>query len=78
MWIVVTQSSYARFGTPMVETLRSQAAAMRYERMQYAEAQAQRAPVRMMLPAGMIFFAILLLLGGPAAIVLFSLFPGGR
>jgi tight adherence protein C len=63
-----------RFGTPMVETLRSQAAAMRYERMQGAEAQAQKAPVRMMLPAAMIFLAVLMLIGGPAAIMLLGVF----
>ena len=50
--------------------MRSQADAMRYERMQRAEEMAQRAPVKMTFPAGLIFLAVLLILGGPAAILI--------
>jgi tight adherence protein C len=57
-----------RFGTPLAQTLRSQADAMRFQRMQYAEEQAQKAPVKMMFPAGLIFLSVLLILAGPAAI----------
>ncbi len=55
-----------RFGTPLVDTLRAQGAAMRIERMLRAEESAQRAPIKMMMPAGLIFFSILLILGAPA------------
>jgi tight adherence protein C len=63
-----------RFGTPLSQTLRSQADAMRFQRMQYAEEQAQKAPVKMMFPAGLIFLAVLLILGGPAAISIMRTF----
>jgi tight adherence protein C len=59
-----------RLGTPVAQTLRSQAEAMRVTRMQKAEEVAQKAPIKMMFPAGLIFLAILLILAGPAAIML--------
>ena len=65
-----------RFGTPMVETLRGQAESMRYTRMQLAEEAAQKAPVRMMFPAAMIFFAVLMILGGPAVLLLMDFLNG--
>lgn len=65
-----------RFGTPLAQTLRSQADAMRYQRMQYAEEQAQKAPVKMMFPAGLIFLAVLLILAGPAAISIMRTLKG--
>jgi tight adherence protein C len=65
-----------RFGTPLVDTLRTQADSMRYERMQRAEEAAQKAPVKMMLPAGLIFLAVVLILAGPAAIKIAGTLPG--
>jgi len=65
-----------RFGTPMVETLRAQGDAIRFERMQRAEQVAQKAPVKMTFPAGLIFLAVLMILGGPAMIMLQGVFPG--
>lgn len=62
-----------RFGTPVVTPLQIQAEAMRADQMLHAEEQAQKAPVKMMLPAGLIFLAILLILGGPAAILLLKM-----
>ncbi len=59
-----------RFGTPVVDMLTTQAEAMRFERMQRAEAEAQKAPVRMMLPSSMIFMAIVLVLAGPPFLML--------
>jgi tight adherence protein C len=59
-----------RFGTPLVNTLRTQGEAMRFDRMQNAEEQAQKAPVKMMLPAVLIFVATIIVMGGPAAITL--------
>lgn len=64
-----------RFGTPMVETLRAQGDAIRFERMQRAEEMAQKAPVKMTFPAGLIFLAVLMILGGPAMIMLRGVFP---
>jgi tight adherence protein C len=59
-----------RFGTPVVDSLRSQAESMRVSQMLSAEEQAQKAPVRMMLPAGLIFLAVLLILVGPAGLMI--------
>jgi tight adherence protein C len=64
-----------RFGTPMVETLRAQGDAIRHARMQRAEEMAQKAPVKMTFPAGLIFLAVLMILGGPAMIMLRGVFP---
>jgi tight adherence protein C len=63
-----------RFGTPLSQTLQTQAKSMRFARMQRAEEVAQKAPVKMMFPAGLIFFAILLILAGPAGILLSGVF----
>jgi tight adherence protein C len=65
-----------RFGTPLVDTLRTQADSMRFERMQRAEESAQKAPVKMMLPAGLIFLAVVLILAGPAVIKIGSMLKG--
>lgn len=59
-----------RFGTPLVQTLRAQGESMRFERMQLAEDLAQKAPVKMMGPAVLIFVATLLVMGGPAALTI--------
>jgi tight adherence protein C len=65
-----------RFGTPLIQTLRTQAESMRYERMQRAEETAQKAPVKMMIPAALIFLAVILILAGPAAINIGRTLPG--
>jgi len=62
-----------RFGTPVVTPLQIQAEAMRTNQMLNAEEQAQKAPVKMMMPAGLIFFSIILVLGGPASILLLKM-----
>jgi tight adherence protein C len=63
-----------RFGTPMVDALRTQGDAMRIDRMTRAEAAAQTAPVKMMVPSSLILFAVLLILGAPAVIHLSEAF----
>ena len=65
-----------RFGTPMVDTLRNQADAMRFERMQRAEEIANKAPVKMMGPAMLIFVAVLMIIVGPAFMTLMENIPG--
>jgi tight adherence protein C len=65
-----------RFGTPVVTPLQIQAEAMRASQMLNAEEQAQKAPVKMMLPAGLIFLAIILILGGPASLLLLNMMSG--
>jgi tight adherence protein C len=65
-----------RFGTPLIQTLRTQADSMRYERMQRAEETAQKAPVKMMIPASLIFLAVILILAGPAALNISRTLPG--
>ncbi len=65
-----------RFGTPMIDTLRTQADAMRYERMQTAEELANKAPVKMLFPSLMIFGAVLLIIAGPAFMTIFANLPG--
>jgi len=59
-----------RFGTPMVEALRAQGDSMRVERMRRAEEMAEKAPVKMTLPAGLIFLSVLMILLGPAVMML--------
>lgn len=68
--LVALLAQTERFGTPITQTLRAQAESMRFDRMQRAEEMAQKAPVKMMFPAGLIFLAILMILGGPAVMLL--------
>jgi len=49
-----------RLGTRVADTLRVQADALRTRRMQQAEEIAQRAPVKMLIPAGVFIFPALL------------------
>jgi len=65
-----------RFGTPVAETLRMQGDAIRFNRMQMAEEAAQKAPIKMLAPSMLIFAAILIILGGPAMIVVSNALPG--
>jgi tight adherence protein C len=67
-----------RFGTSLADTLRVQADAMRIARMQRAEEQAGKAPLRMMFPTILIFAATLLVTLGPGMMQLMSFFEKGR
>ena len=65
-----------RFGTPVADTLRMQGDSIRFGRMQAAEESAQKAPVKMLGPSMFIFLAILIILGGPAVMVVTNALPG--
>jgi tight adherence protein C len=67
-----------RFGTSLADTLRVQADAMRVARMQRAEEQAGKAPLKMMFPTLVIFAATLLVTLGPGMMQLMSFFMEGR
>jgi tight adherence protein C len=58
-----------RFGTSVAEALRIQADGMRKDRMQRAEERAQKAAIRMLIPAAVFIFpATLMVIIGPAYI----------
>lgn len=63
-----------RFGTSLADALRVQADAMRVQRMQRAEEQAAKAPVKMLFPTLIIFIATLVVTLGPGLLQLFSFF----
>jgi tight adherence protein C len=64
-----------RFGASVVKALRVHADALRIRRHQYAEAQAQKAPVKLIFPTVLcIFPALYIILMGPAGIMVFSMF----
>lgn len=65
-----------RFGTPVADTLRMQSDSIRFARMQLAEEAAQKAPIKMLAPSMLIFAAILIILGGPAMMVVTNALPG--
>jgi tight adherence protein C len=67
-----------RFGTSLADTLRVQADAMRVARMQRAEEQAGKAPLKMMFPTLIIFAATLLVTLGPGLMQLMSFFAKNR
>jgi tight adherence protein C len=67
-----------RFGTSLADTLRVQADAMRVARMQRAEEQAGKAPLKMMFPTLIIFAATLLVTLGPGMMQLMSFFAQDR
>jgi len=67
-----------RFGTSLADTLRVQADAMRVARMQRAEEQAGKAPLKMMFPTLIIFAATLLVTLGPGMMQLMSFFTQDR
>ncbi len=67
-----------RFGTSLADTLRVQADAMRVARMQRAEEQAGKAPLKMMFPTLLIFAATLLVTLGPGMLQLMSFFESKR
>jgi tight adherence protein C len=63
-----------RFGTSLADTLRVQADSMRVARMQRAEEQAGKAPLKMMFPTIVIFAATLLVTLGPGMVQLLAFF----
>ena len=64
-----------RFGTSVADALRIQADGMRRDRLQRAEERAQKASVRMLIPAGLLIFpATMIVILGPAAMVFMSAF----
>jgi tight adherence protein C len=67
-----------QLGVSMSRVLRIQADQMRMKRRQHAEEQARKAPVKMMIPlVFLIFPSILIVLLGPAGILLFTS-PAGK
>ncbi len=68
-----------RFGTNLADTLRVHADAMRVQRLQRAEEQANKAPLKMLFPTVIIFIATLLVTVGPGMIELRAYFqnPNG-
>lgn len=72
MAVLVGQAE--RFGTSLVRTLRVQADGLRLKRHQYAEAQAQKAPLKLIFPTVLcIFPALYIVLMGPAGVQLLKL-----
>lgn len=63
-----------RFGGSVSETLRVHADALRVRRMQRAEELANKAPLKMLLPTTLIFFATLVVSIGPAVIRILGMF----
>jgi tight adherence protein C len=67
-----------QLGVSMANVLRIQADAMRVKRRQLAEEEAQKAPIKMLFPmGGLIFPSLLIILLGPAALLLFRSVLGG-
>jgi tight adherence protein C len=63
-----------RFGASIVQALRVHAEALRIKRYQHAEAQAQKAPVKLIFPTVLcIFPALYIVLMGPAAVRLLDM-----
>jgi tight adherence protein C len=64
-----------RFGTSIVDALRTQAEMLRYQREQRAEELAQKASVKILFPTLLFIFpAIFVVLVGPAAVRLYEIF----
>jgi tight adherence protein C len=69
---VITQAE--RYGASIVNALRVHADTLRMKRYQYAETQAQKAPVKLIFPTVLcIFPALYIVLMGPAGVQLMSL-----
>ena len=67
-----------QLGVSMARVLRIQSDQMRIKRRQAAEEQAQKAPIKMLFPMGVLIFpSILIILLGPAAILLMQSALGG-
>jgi len=63
-----------RFGTGLADTLRVHADAMRLRRLQRAEEQANKAPLKMLFPTVLIFVAIMIIIIGPGALQMVAYF----
>lgn len=63
-----------RFGTNLADTLRVHADSLRTQRMQRAEEQAGKAPLKMMFPTLLIFAATMLVTLGPGMLQLIGFF----
>ena len=63
-----------RFGTSLADTLRVHADGMRLRRLQRAEEQANKAPLKMLFPTVFIFAAMLIIVVGPGALQLAQYF----
>lgn len=57
-----------RFGTSLADTLRVHADSMRLRRLQRAEEQANKAPLKMLFPTVLIFVALMIIIIGPGAL----------
>jgi tight adherence protein C len=67
-----------QLGVSMARVLRIQSDQMRIKRRQAAEEQAQKAPIKMLFPMGVLIFpSILIILLGPAAVMLMQSMLGG-
>ena len=65
-----------RFGTGLADTLRIHADSMRLRRLQRAEEQANKAPLRMLFPTVFIFVAMLIVVVGPGFLKMSEYFSG--
>lgn len=67
-----------QLGVSMAKVLRIQSEQMRMKRRQYAEEEAHKAPIKMLIPMGLLIFpSIMIILLTPAGIQLFDAFVGG-
>jgi tight adherence protein C len=64
-----------RFGTSVANSLRVHADAMRIRRMQRAEERAQKAPLKLIFPATLIFAALMLIFMAPSVYRFSQAFP---
>jgi tight adherence protein C len=66
-----------RYGTPVINVLRTQAQELRILRRQKAEESAHKAPVKMLLPmVAFIFPVLFIILLGPAVLEIVAMFAG--
>ena len=76
--LVAVVNQAEKFGTSIAKTLRNQADALRVRRRLAAEERAQKTAVKLMLPLMLFIFpAIMVVLGGPAALKLARSFSSG-
>lgn len=76
--LVAVISQAEKLGTSVAKALRNQAEALRTKRRQRAEERAQKTAVKLLLPLIVFIFpAIMVVLGGPAAIKLMETLGGG-